>query len=139
MLIMTAYLLTILDHPREQDQEKLNGTWAVVAVEESGRTLPGTNPIYKRKYVFEADRLFVKGEEGNKNSDGTYKLDPSKTPKEIDLSITGTTLKGIYKLEGDELKLHVGGPTGGEARPKDFSTKDEGSRSRLLILRREKP
>jgi uncharacterized protein (TIGR03067 family) len=138
MLLITACLLTILDRPDDNDQEKLQGTWAVVAIEQSGKKLPETNPIYKRKYVFEADRLFVKGEEGNKNSDGTFKLDASKTPKEIDLSLPDITLKGVYRLEGDELKLHLGGPAGGEDRPKDFSTKEGGSRSRLIVLRREK-
>jgi uncharacterized protein (TIGR03067 family) len=53
---------------------------------------------------------------------GTYKLDPTKSPKEIDVvrKIRGenATFKGIYALDGDKLKLSLAGT--GNNRPKAF-------------------
>jgi uncharacterized protein (TIGR03067 family) len=59
----------------------------------------------------------------------TFDLTPSDGPKE------GTTLKGIYQLKGDELKMCF--QPEGKDRPKDFTT-EKGSGNVLLILKRVK-
>lgn len=134
MLILITCLLVASD---PSDKEKLQGTWEVIRVEQAGQKVPESAPIYKRIYVFNGDKTFVRGEEGNRQSEAKYRLDSSKTPKEIDLLVPDATLKGIYEIEGDELKLHIGGPAGDEDRPNDFSTRS-GSRSRLVVYRRVK-
>ena len=53
--------------------------------------------------------------------DATIKVDPSKSPKEIDLTYTdgtqkGKTVKGIFKMNGDDLTI-CRGLTEQEARP----------------------
>ena len=55
----------------------------------------------------------------------TIKVDSSKTPKEIDLTFTtgenkGKTVKGIYKIAGDDLTI-CRGLTEKEARPTEFA------------------
>src|SRR5262249_2703273 len=70
----------------------------------------------------------------------TYKLDKSKKPPEIDLTITDGGLKGqtfpaIYQLEGDTLKLCCAQP--GQKRPTEFASKQE-SDTIFLILKRAK-
>jgi uncharacterized protein (TIGR03067 family) len=70
----------------------------------------------------------------------TYKLDASKKPAEIDLTITDGGLKGqafpaIYQLEGDTLKLCRAQP--GQKRPTEFASK-KGSDTIFLILKRAK-
>src|SRR5262245_16475144 len=61
---------------------------------------------------------------------GTFKLDPSKSPSEIDLAVTefekkeyiGKTALGIYAFDGDDLKWCSNEP-GREGRPKAFPAK----------------
>jgi uncharacterized protein (TIGR03067 family) len=73
----------------------------------------------------------------------TIKIDPSTTPKCIDLkveagSLKGTTLEGVYECKGDELKLCLNFASGIRDRPLGFETK-AGSNRVLLVLKRQKP
>lgn len=70
----------------------------------------------------------------------TYKLDPSKKPMEIDLTITDGPLKGqtfpaVYQLDRDTLKLCRAQP--GQKRPTEFASK-KGSDTIFLTLKRAK-
>jgi uncharacterized protein (TIGR03067 family) len=70
----------------------------------------------------------------------TYKLDTSKKPAEIDLTITngvfkGKTYPGIYQLDGGTLKLCRNQP--GQKRPTEFASK-KGSDTMFLVLKRVK-
>jgi len=70
----------------------------------------------------------------------TMKLDPSTTPKCVDIVITGgdqkdAVLEGIYELQGDTLKICA--KVIGKERPGQF-TSPEGSNIVLVVLKREK-
>ena len=71
--------------------------------------------------------------------DMPIQIDPTKTPKAIDVYIPGAMkfkahLKGIYELKKDELRICL--PLSMEAgRPAKFSSKDF---RRLYVLRRAK-
>ncbi len=75
---------------------------------------------------------------------GTFKLDPTKKPKTIDMTVTegrreqdqGKELHGIYELTKDGLKWCTSEP-GGTERPKEFATK-EGTRDLFVTLKKEK-
>jgi uncharacterized protein (TIGR03067 family) len=72
---------------------------------------------------------------------GTFKLDLSKKPKEIDVVFTegpekGKTSLGIYELEGDVYKVCIG--LTGKKRPTEFISKP-GSGHVLEVLKRQKP
>ena len=69
--------------------------------------------------------------------EGTYRVDPGKTPKEIDLTDSSGTRLGIYKLEGDQLTLCLTEPNR-PSRPTEF-TAPAGSPQMVLVLRREIP
>ncbi len=72
--------------------------------------------------------------------DGRYKLDAAKKPKEIALTMTengkNETVRGIYELDGDNLKICFPAAPGGEA-PKEFSGK-KASNQMLMVLKRSK-
>ena len=94
--------------------------------------------------VFEGDTFALKkGDEVGLK--GTFKLDPSKKPRTIDMTITeggqegekGKVLHGIYELGKGTLKWCTSEP-GGTDRPKEFSTK-EGVNHMLVTLKKEKP
>jgi uncharacterized protein (TIGR03067 family) len=72
---------------------------------------------------------------GRTRTVGSYKLDPSKTPMQIDMSLTsgdgkGATVKGIYEVKGGTLMACYAPP--GKARPTAFSS-TPGSGNRLFV------
>jgi uncharacterized protein (TIGR03067 family) len=60
----------------------------------------------------------------------TFKIDASKNPKTIDMTIaTGKTARrqlGIYKIEGDTLTICQTAGRGDEGRPKEFQCDHKG-------------
>lgn len=122
-----------------KEREKFQGTWWTVSMERDGRTIPakelkGRRVIIKEdKYIiFDGDKILQRG---------TFKLDPSTTPRQIDTTPTtgrnaGKTDKGIYELKDGVLKLCYAPP--GEPRPEEFSA-EEGTGRWLTIDHRKKP
>ena len=83
---------------------------------------------------------FTVTEENNATFGGTFKVDPSKKPKTIDVTFTdgpekGKIALGIYELEGDTYKV-ITDPAG-KSRPTEFAVKP-GSGHVLQVLKREK-
>jgi uncharacterized protein (TIGR03067 family) len=71
---------------------------------------------------------------------GTYKLDPTKTPKSIDCLLSegpykGLVVAGIYELNGDTLKI-CWSAWGVLEHPIEFSA-TPGSQRALVILKRD--
>jgi uncharacterized protein (TIGR03067 family) len=112
-------------------KDEIDGRWIIVSVEFAGVNVPGLDDV---------EVVFTKGEKlltlpDGRIEKGTYQLDASKRPSQIDStteSKTGTE-EGIYALDGDTLKLCLA--TAGGARPAEFST-NQGTDQLLIILRR---
>jgi uncharacterized protein (TIGR03067 family) len=132
----------------ERDRKALVGTWTVVSVEANGQKIPD-EAIKDFQFIFTPESLTRK-KGGKAESGAGYRLDPSKSPKWIDM--TGTTdgkeraVPALYELSGDTLKLCFrndykskdGKPAEDPKRP----AKLEGganSMQVLMVLRREKP
>lgn len=100
------------------DYEAIQGTWKVVSGSKEGLTIP----IGPKKF----------------GSKVLYELNPSKTPKEIDLkhrrprARRRSSGRGIYSLDGDTMTLcwvYEG------ERPKTFAASGD-SEQNLLVLKR---
>jgi internalin A len=139
--IVVTGLLLAADEPNDaaakKESEKLSGTWKAITVERDGQP-DGAAQNAIVTYTAEG-KLTVKFAEGTRG-EGTYRLDPSKTPKRMDYTLSfgtnkGEPHKGIYSLEGDTLKICGSEP--GKPRPKEFATKADSGRV-LLVLKREK-
>jgi uncharacterized protein (TIGR03067 family) len=71
---------------------------------------------------FKDSKYTLKPLEGETFS-GTIKLDAAKTPKQIDLELNDRTLKGIYQIDGDMLKISY--RLEGDERPTEFESKPD--------------
>ena len=108
-----------------KELEKLQGEWTMVSMETKG--MKARDDVVKQyKLTIKGDQWTVttlKGVGGK----ATFKIDPSKNPKTIDLTFEfnkkGTPSRGIYKLEGDTLTLCR--TAGDRERPKEFKTTEE--------------
>jgi uncharacterized protein (TIGR03067 family) len=128
------------------DDKELLGSWKVISAEHDGK--PFTDGM-DTTLVITAEKVIFKPTGQDKRraiEEATYKLDPSKSPKEIDLLFVEdkpkrtVAVRGIYLVEGNNIKLcmeAIDGKEQGKGRPKDFVTKDK-SGHLLLILEGQK-
>lgn len=132
LAMFPASKLTLIHGQGEGDGGKIQGTWTVSTGEKAGRKAPAEG-LKDVRMTFSGEEFAWKT--GEKEIKGKFSLDATKAPKEISMSAEDKKLVGIYKLDGDELKICVGI---GDDRPTDFATK-AGAKSLLIVLKREKP
>jgi RNA polymerase sigma factor (sigma-70 family) len=118
----------------QDDRARIQGTWKVVDAQFAGTT---KLDIAYGRLVFMGDKVSF---EGLRVFQGPYRLDPSKSPKEIDLGpfgglAGGKIWRGVYALEGDRLTLcydNSGGPRSASLKSKP------GTNQWRIVLRRER-
>jgi uncharacterized protein (TIGR03067 family) len=116
----------------------LQGTWQVSSWEESGK--PITAREMKDRNVFFGGNVFMfrKGEKVFQA--GAMQLDPSKSPKTVNLSVKegegrDGVLLGVYSIENDTVKLCF--DPSGQARPKSFKS-DADNEFTFVTLKKQK-
>jgi uncharacterized protein (TIGR03067 family) len=116
----------------QKDQEKIQGFWKAVKATASGKELPA-DIVAEMKMEFAGDKAYDI-EECKKAGEFSFKLDPAKKPRHIDLLYKdGKKILGIYEVSGDTLKLCVGE----KKRPEAF-TSPAGSDVILTVMQRVK-
>ena len=125
------------DKKAKDDKEVILGTWKVNAFEEEGKDVLDTDEGKKIKegtVTITGDKIVNKS--GEDLRELTYRLNPAAKPKAIDIDNgKGKTLKGVYSLDGNTLKICWPIDPDGD-RPAEVASK-EGSKSKLLVLKRE--
>jgi len=122
----------------KDDVKQMQGTWRPLAAEFAGDPFP--DQILKTiKLILKDDRYTALV--GEKSDEGTYSVDPDKSPKTMDVKGTkgpneGKTFLTIYELKGDQLRICY--DLSGKARPTEFATKKE-TMLYLVTYRREQP
>src|SRR5262249_44389337 len=107
----------------EKEVKKFQGAWTFESSEAGGKELPASE-LKGFILIFEGDKHTVKkGDEVIQV--GTQKLDPSKLPKAIDVTLTegpmkGAVMLGIYEINGDTLKVCFDAQ--GKKRPTEFKS-----------------
>jgi uncharacterized protein (TIGR03067 family) len=138
LLAGVVFLLAAGDADEEVKKEiaRFQGTWRMVSLE-VGQNKLTEDALKDFRLKIEGDKFTAT--EGTSENHGTFKVDPTKKPKTIDITmIQGEkrqTLLGIYELEGDTYKLC--GDMSGKSRPTEFAIKP-GSGYILEVLKREK-
>jgi len=123
------------------DAEKLRGVWKTVSLTNDGKVLvdektPAPN-VPATTLVYEEHRWMIKV--GDKTvAHGVFRLDESKSPKEIDIldesgKPNAQTKLGIYELAGDTYKFCLA--PAGKPRPRTF-TSTPGSGHSLGVCKR---
>jgi uncharacterized protein (TIGR03067 family) len=133
------------------DSELIQGEWEMTGGERGGKPAPD-DAIKDVKFVFTAKTLTIKGRKEDPEQVNDYKIDSTKSPKEIDVEPSTKTsetsgggkiehksegMKGIYSLDGDTLKICFDKEDKDSKRPTEIATKD-GSGVTILILKRVK-
>jgi uncharacterized protein (TIGR03067 family) len=119
-LVLASSALTHGGEPAEKEFKLLQGTWKL----ESAVSVYGPVPekdLPNLAIAFDGNKLIYKVD-GKLLRAGTAKLDPSKSPKSIDFTVTEGDdkglLVGIYKLDADKLTICL--EFGGKKRPTEF-------------------
>jgi uncharacterized protein (TIGR03067 family) len=118
------------------EREKFQGAWAL---ESEGRP--------QVRLTFTEDRVTVEGGGAPRPVTEPYALDPSKSPKELDIGRGESRKEFIYKWDGDRLVLAfpfpelVAGGTFQERqrhtrRPRDFKETEETAQPVVWVLKR---
>jgi uncharacterized protein (TIGR03067 family) len=121
--------------------KKLQGSWTVVAMEIKGQKLPEDKLKEADIKLVVKNGKYAQHVQGEITEEGTLKVDPSKKPATIDLSIEsgkdkGKMQPGIYEIKGDTWRICLAQP-GGKDRPTSF-TSNEDDESAILTLKRDK-
>jgi len=112
------------------DKARLQGEWTMVSGERDGEAFPA-EITSDSKRVTQGDETSVTVQ-GQLFMKAKFTIDPAKTPKAIDYSVTGGpyaggTQLGIYEIEGDTVKFCFSIP--GKERPTEFLTKPDDGRT----------
>jgi uncharacterized protein (TIGR03067 family) len=144
-VVLAVVLLVAADAPKEdpgkKELEKLNGAWTTASIEYNGKQ---HEELAKQlRFVFKGDTATVEGSAAVRKEYAklTFKLDPSTTPKLLDLTVLAgvqkdAVMEGIYEMKDDELKICL--KVLGKERPTEFAS-PAGASIALLVLKREKP
>jgi uncharacterized protein (TIGR03067 family) len=122
----------------EKELKKFEGTWTFESIEAGDKEVP-VSEFKGVTVTFAGDKYTVK-----KGDDliqaATLKLDPSRSPKTLDVTVTegpnkGVVMPGIYEISEDTLKVCF--DPDGKKRPTDFKSRS-GSQTLVVHKRMKK-
>src|SRR5439155_14402739 len=109
----------------KSDKERIQGAWSVVSAEYNGQDV--TKAVGEMKWAFQGDQVGFSTKFLPADIRITFKLESTESPKSVDFILKNAsqaeTMKGIYKLKADVLKVcvHVQAAKAQE-RPAEFKT-----------------
>ena len=108
-LVVVALILTVAasasaGDDAKNEMKKLEGTWVVQSFSEKGKV---NEEMKGTEITFAGDTITMKPKKGDEQKKATYKIDPTKKPKTMDIHVEGKKEVGrmIYELEGDTLRV----------------------------------
>jgi uncharacterized protein (TIGR03067 family) len=119
-----AFAADAKDEAVKKDRKRFEGTWQVVSLTVDGNKA-AEGDAKKISVVNEADGKWAIEVDGKVAARGTSKIDPTKKPRAVDLTVTegdskGKTALGIYQFEADTRTVCYAQP--GKERPAEFSS-----------------
>jgi uncharacterized protein (TIGR03067 family) len=134
--------VNLIDQLVDTDYQRLSGTWVLSSGVVDGHPVP--EEIRKKtRLITTRDKFTLStGAQTGTSEDGTFTIDPTKSPKTVD-SVQGSgldkgkTFLGIYEIIDDTHKRACWAPAG-KPRPTDFVS-TPGSGYILQVWKRERP
>ena len=122
----------------DPDKDELQGVWIATSMEINGNPAPAKE-VEATRFTFKEQKLLYRhSKDEGKENEGTFKADPKKSPKQLDITAKNKTLHGIYEVKGDELKICFENGGKAENRPTRFATNKE-KEEVLIVFKRKKP
>jgi uncharacterized protein (TIGR03067 family) len=121
--------------------KKLEGTWKIVILDSDGERFEDGFSSFDC-IVIEKRKLIAKGAERTQEW-GTLTIDPSTSPKLMDLkeaaeAAKGNIAEGIYELDGDRLRICFGARTDNiKERPTRFPKEPQKGVTYLMLERQK--
>ena len=117
--------------------DDLQGAWTCISATVNGKALPKETAAALRLTITQ-DRYKTE-KPGEVLFDSTYRVDPSRSPRQINMvgtegDLKGKEAQGIYSIEKDTLRICYTMPGGG--RPERFESLP-GSKAYLVVWKRE--
>jgi uncharacterized protein (TIGR03067 family) len=146
--VLVLGLVLSAERGAADDAKTIQGTWVVTPATLDGAALAegareeALKAIKGMRFTFQEGKLTITGQPGPRPSQkgvedsSDYRLDPTKKPKQIDLS---GSMRGIYDLDGDTLKLCLDIRGKENGRPDKFGFDKDKPTVVYYVLKREKP
>ncbi len=111
--------------PKKSDKERLQGTWAVAALESDGKEVKGETfeAVKKGKVTFKGDS-YIHSLAPDRVV--TFTLEPHKKPATLDLEVTEpakAVFRYVYEFVDDDTLRLCWSAKDAAARPKEFTSK----------------
>ncbi len=138
LLLVLIGTLALARDGAVSDVKEFEGTWLPVSAEMAGEPWPD-ELLKKMKLVLKGENYTV--DIDGQIDEGTWKIDPDKSPKSMDIKGTkgpneGKTYLAIFELKDDTLRVCY--DLSGKERPSEFKTKAE-TQLFLATYKRAKP
>ena len=126
-----------LSEAARKELEQLQGTWRAVSIKQDGQNLALERAIANLEVEIKGDERTVRAGD-TIQSRAVFRMEPTASPKTVDVTITdgtlaGKTLLGIYELDGDKYRICLAQV--GEPRPQALGSKP-GSGHTLTVFSR---
>jgi uncharacterized protein (TIGR03067 family) len=124
------------DDPAPAEVKLLEGRWKVVELESDGNKAP-VEALKDGAWIFKGDEISFN--DPNAPGKSRFKVDPAKSPKEIDIigldgPQKGKALQGIYRLVDGKLTICIRDlAAAAKGRPTEFVTKADSGLG-LIVL-----
>ncbi len=107
-----------------EDRKQIEGKWSIVSLVVDGNEVPDSE-ARKHTVINKADGTWSLRKEGEVISKGTSSIDPTKTPKTLDFTVTegegkGNQYLGIYALHKKTRKMCFALPA--QERPSELTS-----------------
>jgi uncharacterized protein (TIGR03067 family) len=122
---MVLVLLAADDRETKSDLAKFQGSWRFISVITNGASAPQAE--LKGSTITNDGNAFTFKDQNSKDPQssgaGTFRINATKDPRQLDITFgtgpdKGQTLLGIYRFEGDRVRVCLGVP--GKPRPTKF-------------------